>query len=335
MGVESVRDELLRAPVDCNLVRENSARAMLGNTFDENIIIAEWEKLCPQNADLRILKLSQKLSSMENFDPDLNFEVYHKLKPTRLNKIAYNKDSDFNKLCRSNAEKQTPISEDGKILLTYFLHGPESFLSDSHNAKEGFFYKQVITETENRANQLRVTLFTGGGLWAPAGNLSALGNHPSAHFAIGLSLYGFSAAFKTEIRFAETPNSYTFYNTNTGVLERTNFFAAFYIGGDFSWEITRIKFVRPMLLAGFGYDGITHMARPDRQSRAHEVISDSFNYNAGIGTRIMLDKEQMFFAQIEARYNRANYKGEGAGATDLSGNYMTYTLSFGAFISML
>ncbi len=161
------------------------------------------------------------------------------------------------------------------------------------------------------------------GCWYPVGNLNVLGRHPEVGFSFGRkkSKLQYDLSFTTRFQHADTV--YTV--EQDGFLDSTDNFTSFYIGLDCAYEVARFGPIHVNMLAGGGLD-LIHTV-DDRDDDERKKVLSSYNFNAGFGGRLYLNKYRTWYVSLCGKFNLVNYN-TGAG-TDLSGNAFTVGVTIG------
>ena len=242
---------------------------------------------------------------------------------------------EYNKFIRSMAASMLnkPGLSPAERFLVRFYANPDtadiSRLADS--AYKGSLIQQAYMGEQEFGG---VSYGLNFGLWHPMGKLDILGNHPYLGCFLGGRSGGFSCDVVMNIAFNKTPNHY--YVKKDDSVYNTNYFIGYYLGLDFGQALFRTKRNELAVLAGIAYDGISTIEPPDNSSNTdYSKTLNSLNLNAGLGYKFYYNhiknkkSNNHAYVGLQAKYNFVSYKN--GGGTDLTGNSLTFTLTWGGY----
>jgi hypothetical protein len=324
----SIREALLRQIPDCRVIAANAVRVLAGSTNDVEAVVTEWGALCRDSEEFRLYSLSAQLNTLNEKSPELDLQQWGLLKKVGKRRNNSPLFPQLAELMQKNAAAAKPMSEDGKLLQHWFQNG--GYAKDYPDAPYAHsrLYDFYRADIESAVRGGFMTMAGTMGAWIPSGDLSRLGAHPSFGFDLNAGWNRFSVGLLFDFRFAGTSDSYTFFNPNSGVLEKSNVFLNFLIGSDFRWEAVRANRISLFAVAGLGYEIFTHYAT-SRYSRQRPAYSESFNLNAGLAGRVYFSDERTAFVEMNIRVHQAHFSDGGLGGDTFSGIYLTAVASAG------
>lgn len=214
----------------------------------------------------------------------------------------------------------------GQDVLVRYYSTPADSLLELFNDRE---FRNTAFQTEYRTDRERFDPRTGyhysilGGVWAPDGKLSLLGNHPYLGFQMGGRGRKLMINVTVMIKFLQSKNSYLVRKEDS--LYSTRRFLGGYIGLDGAYSLLQGRHHTWDVLGGVGWDGFDALSVDRNDERLTKSVN-SINFNVGTGYKYFFGKAGTYVG-LDAKYNFLFYKN--TGGTRMSGNAFTIGLVFG------
>lgn len=170
--------------------------------------------------------------------------------------------------------------------------------------------------------ELHVSLITA--LWAPTGELSALGVHPEMGFLVGGKLKRWNYDLVLSIKFVDTKKPFMAYRKSNNTWEETNHFLGGQIGLEAGWDALVRGLHEFQLIGGVAFDGFDVLEENESRDLDSES-ANSYNFNVGMGYRFYTNGR--FYLGLRAKYNVVDYTL--GNIVDLTGNAYQIQLVMG------
>lgn len=161
------------------------------------------------------------------------------------------------------------------------------------------------------------------GSWQPQGDNRLLGNHPEIGLYVGWENHPWRIDGVMDYRFMEADNDYTV--DSLGVPVATDEFNSWLFGIDIGFKLYDTKVMSTDLFAGIGYDYILSIKEdgdpPSRKALGSPAMS------VGLRHRFFTGQRSGTYLGAMVRYSMVEYGNRGG--TDLSGNTLTLSMTFG------
>ena len=173
-------------------------------------------------------------------------------------------------------------------------------------------------------NRLMLNASFVSGLWAPNGNLRALGAHPYLGLELGLRYRRNELDGIAAFRFVFAPHDYSIKVNN--IVYRNNYYTGQYSGLEYTYYFRSTSRWETGIIAGVGEDE-TDMSYGDRTQPSSLSTASIYSTNCNLGLRMNYYYKFRHYLQLAVKYNFLHYQNQGG--TNLSGNALTIDLSIG------
>ncbi|KAA3609300.1 MAG: hypothetical protein DWQ05_22675 [Calditrichaeota bacterium] len=319
--MDTVRMVLQYWENECNmnepLLRFKVLLAMQDGTFNE--------KLYDDRIMGFLMKYRVRVESMQEKGADA-WKMRHSSSKENLPKAPFVSEA-FNKLTMNMAIRRQDEFKKGdpqRFFSLFYNHEFDKALKtvQEMDYAETELQKYTKSYLENANSRLEEHYAVHSGSWMPSGNLDVLGSHPTFGVTLGLKKNRWLLDIVGELRFTKSKATYTV-GSPTGI-EATDKYRGGYMGLEFGREVWQNNRQEFDLLAGFGYEGFDALTG---RGADQDVSPASKNINFGAGYRFFLHSFSTAYLGLQVRYALIDYDSDGG--SDLSGNALTFRLSFG------
>ncbi|HAH56935.1 MAG: hypothetical protein KUL83_04705 [Lentimicrobium sp.] len=185
----------------------------------------------------------------------------------------------------------------GQTALAYKLILEQPYASSA----PGLLYANKLNEAL-RLPMLHLGFYAG--TWIPEGQLSRIGIHPELGITYGVKVKENSFDLVMGIKFIKAPTEYKALRHKFSEPEYTDYFFGGYIGLEYSRDLLNFKPYQTYVTIGAAYDGF-NMLEEDEDAGLDLSSANSYNFNIGLGTRVLLFKNN--YLNMGIRYNLVDY----------------------------
>ncbi len=306
----------------CTAAGLKAAEVIVRAQYEEWQVVREWQARCEDSEYFKLYQLALEPDGSTTAPIDRSLKIRMDLSRRDL-KIP----EPLQELLRTKAEAAKPLTEDGKIVKDWLMHGYYAYTSRLRAATTGklreWDKEDQIARSDNLAYEMSLT----GGTWLPSGDLARLGNQPAIGMLLSLSLMRISIGMRLDFRFGESTDSYRYFNPNTNTLQTTSRVNSLYMAADIRYDFLRLGAFSMLASIGLGYDNLTHYAAT-RYSGEKPAMSDSFSLALGLVMRYYFNDDRTFFSDLSFNRHFVSFD-TAAGADSLAGNYSTILFALG------
>ncbi|HVX48691.1 MAG TPA: hypothetical protein VHB48_00990 [Chitinophagaceae bacterium] len=179
-----------------------------------------------------------------------------------------------------------------------------------------------------RRSSFAGNLAIGAGVWAPQGNASRLGVHPSIDMLLGVRNKLNQVDLTINLRFGRTPHDYVVLRSDS--LYSRHYYLGGYVGADYTRYLYHSLHFEAGVTAGIGYDSYDiAIDGSDNGDYTNDYLKPleigSLNLNTGVRMNIFYTERA--YIGLHGKFNYIRYNNKGG--TPMDGNAFSLSLVFG------